>query len=344
MEPVQGDFYKAESSDSVTAYLRFTDDRVSLEGPGFTRLFEFNQLEISDRLASLPRRIHFPDGSLFSTRDNAAFDQLLVETGRVSKGSLINFFESGWRWTILALITLPVALYFLFTIGMPIIATPLAQAVPESIKDRLDVEIVSFLDARLLKPSELSAEKKHQMDDAFDELEWWANGTSLEFRKGDALGANALALPGGTIIITDELLEMIEYDGEFYAVMAHEFGHIKSNHSMRNLVQVAGISMVLSWMLGDLSLVTDMVLVGVPTILQQLSYSRKFENEADQFALIMLKHKGYSTACFSSLIEKLSKAHESSDSDIPSYLSSHPESRSRIALGKSDRSCSVGKE
>ena len=343
MGRVQGEFFEAESSESVKAQLRFIDDRVSLEGVGFSRNFEFDQLEISDRLASLPRRVHFPDGSLFCTRDNTTLDQLLTESGRVPKGSLISFFESGWRWTVLALFALPVALYFLFTVGMPIIATPLAQAVPESIKDRLDVEIVEFLDARLMKPSELSGEKRRQMDDAFNDLGRWTEGISLNFRKGDALGANALAMPGGTIIMTDELIELIEFDGEFYAVIAHEIGHIKNNHSMRNLVQVAGISMVLGWMLGDLSLVTDMVLVGVPTVLQQLSYSRTFENDADQFALIILKQKGYSTACFSSLIEKLSKAHEHTVTDLPGYLSSHPESRSRIALGKSDKLCSAGK-
>jgi predicted Zn-dependent protease len=122
--------------------------------------------------------------------------------------------------------------------------------------------------------------------------------------------------------------------------LAHEVGHVFHNHSMRNVVQTAGMSMVLSWILGDLSMVTDVILVGVPSLLQQLSYSRNLESEADQFALHMLESQGYSAQCFSSLMSKLSESHDISDSQFPDYLSSHPNMKSRIDLGASAENCS----
>ncbi len=103
------------------------------------------------------------------------------------------------------------------------------------------------------------------------------------------MGANAFALPGGTIIFTDEIVELAEDDGELVAVFAHERGHVVNNHSMRNLMQSAGVTFVLGWMLGDLTMITDVVLVGAPVLLQQMSYSRSFEREADEYALMILR-------------------------------------------------------
>ena len=77
-----------------------------------------------------------------------------------------------------------------------------------------------------MEPSGLSEEQQNQMTSIFDNS-FWTDGTHLEF------------------------------DGEFYAVMAHEVGHISGNHSMQNVVRVTGVSMVLGWMFGDLSFVTN---------------------------------------------------------------------------------------
>ena len=338
MSGIHGKYYPVGNSDSKPATLRFTDDKVFLRGEDFEQVFAFAQAEISDRLANVPRRVEFVDGSLFSTSENAEFDQLLIQAGRRPKASVFSFFETGWHWALLAVALLPLALYLLFTIGMPFIAKPLAQAVPESVKDHLDTEIVSFLDKKLMQPSGLSQEMQDQMTSIFDNS-FWTRETHLEFRKGGELGANALALPGGTIIITDELVKLIEFDGEFYAVMAHEVGHVVGNHSMQNVVRVTGVSMVLGWMFGDLSFVTDMVLVGLPTLLQQMSYSRRFENEADQYAIVVLKQTGFPGSCFSSLMAKLGKDHNLEDSAIPSYLSSHPTISSRIKLARSRKPC-----
>jgi predicted Zn-dependent protease len=190
----------------------------------------------------------------------------------------------------------------------------------------------------VLAPSELSASRADELSGLYEGW-WWTEGTRLHFRKGGALGANALALPGGTIIVTDELAALIRHDGEFAAVAAHEVGHVMLNHSMRNLVQVAGAGLVLGWILGDLSAVTDVVLVGAPTVLQQLSYSRRFENEADQYSLVFLQQAGYSAACFAGLLEKLGEAHDIGEQRFPDYMSSHPNMGARVALGKDAAPC-----
>ena len=47
------------------------------------------------------------------------------------------------------------------------------------------------------------------------------------FRKGGRLGANAVALPGGTIVVTDELVKLIGTGAGMMGVLAHEAGHVR---------------------------------------------------------------------------------------------------------------------
>jgi Zn-dependent protease with chaperone function len=341
MVQIRGRYFPAGSSDGIEASLHCTGEQALLVA-GDTRIeVNWNELSISDRLASLPRQVTFQDQSHFITQDNQSIDDWLAQGGRKPGFSVVSWFESSWRWAILAALAVPATLYLLFTVGMPLIATPLATAIPDSITQRLDREILELLDDRLMAPSELPEPRSDALKKLYGEL-WWTEGSDLQFRKGRALGANALALPGGTVVITDELAALIEHDGEFVAVLAHEMGHVALNHSMRNLVQVAGVGLVLGWILGDLSAVTDIVLVGAPTLLQQLSYSRRFENEADQYSLLFLEHSGYSASCFASLLEKLGDAHDIGESSYPDFLSSHPNIGARIALGQDSEPCGAG--
>lgn len=339
-EPVlRGEWFAAGGSDAVPATLRRTGADWELGGEAPHALHDADSTRISPRLGRLPRRFRFPDGSLFVTQDNDTVDQLLSDAsgGRVGT-SLVHLAESRWRWALAALVCVPLVLWLLFAFGLPAAAKPLANAVPATMKRQLDASLLELLDDQWLEPSEIAPELHDQARSLARDLPDSA-AIDVQFRSGGPLGANALALPGGTVIVTDELLALVEHDGELLAVLAHEAGHVHGNHALRNIIQAAGVSFTMGWLVGDLSLVTDFALVTVPTVLQQLQYSRDFEREADAWASRQLESAGESPACLGSLLAKLVKESGGAERAIPEYLLSHPATETRIAATQSARPC-----
>ena len=152
------------------------------------------------------------------------------------------------------------------------------------------------------------------------------------FRDGQSLGANALALPNGTIIVTDQLVGLAENDEEILGVLAHELGHLKHRHSLRMLIQGSVVGFVLAWYIGDVSTVA----AGLPTLLLQARYSRDHEREADRYAATVLKANAISPQRLADMLGRLEASHtecaaenEPSDNALD-YMASHPATRERI--------------
>jgi Zn-dependent protease with chaperone function len=158
-------------------------------------------------------------------------------------------------------------------------------------------------------------------------------------RRGNAtrLGPNAFALPGGVVIVTDEMLRMLEgRDDVLIGVLGHELGHVQRRHGMRVLVQTTLIGAVASALWGDIST----VLAAAPALLGQSAYSREFEREADDDAIDLLRANGLSPTVMIELFERLQKlrAADAADQggkpnsgfDLGIALASHPADTERI--------------
>ena len=87
---------------------------------------------------------------------------------------------------------------------------------------------------------------------------------------------NAVALPGGQVLLFDGLVQNAESPEEIAGVLAHEIGHVRERHVMTALLRQFGISILAS---GVGSGVGEGVLG-----LAALGYSREAESEADGFA------------------------------------------------------------
>jgi predicted Zn-dependent protease len=147
----------------------------------------------------------------------------------------------------------------------------------------------------------------------------------LRFRSGGSIGANALAIPNGTILITDELVELAADSIAVMGVLAHEMGHLHLLHGMQIAIQASSLPILVALVTGDLA--SGSSLLGtIPLTLVSNGYSRAHEREADAFALELLERRGLRTEPVAELFEKML----SRGADVPGWLSTHPATAERI--------------
>lgn len=106
------------------------------------------------------------------------------------------------------------------------------------------------------------------------------------FRIGRLGAANAMALPGGVILVSDELLNGLHSESELVAVLAHEMGHVERGHCFdavrfRLLGRRSG-----GETLGALADAAAQLLV-------RHSYGKTAEHEADDYAFTLLRASVY---------------------------------------------------
>lgn len=286
---------------------------------------DFVQLDISARVGSIPRRVEFPDGSLFETADNDAVDRFLTERGNLVHG-LIHQLERFRPHLILVVAATIVLGWAVYRFAIPALVEVAVMVTPPVVPEIMSASTLKALDSGILDQTQLSAERQGRIRDGFRSI---ANvsgrgeaGYTLNFRKGGMIGPNAFALPDGTLIVTDELVELAGDDTEMIVgVLAHEIGHVDLEHSLRQIYRAAGAAGLIMMIGGDIGSGTEDLLVQGAGLLS-LSYSRTAEGAADRHSVeLMLKAGRDPTAIarfFDLLEEKLD------DHGDTSILSTHP--------------------
>lgn len=233
-------------------------------------------------------------------------------------------------WLIAAPVVLLVIAVLAYVYGIPMLASAAAARIPASITTRLETETLAALDRQVFAPSAIPLERRQAIDKGFRALKRPAGSTatySLVFRKSDALGANAMALPAGTIVVTDGLVTLAQDDREIFGVLAHEAGHIERRHGLRGILQDSLVGMLLAVVIGDVSALA----ASATSTLLEASYSRGLEREADAYAIDMLRANGIPMKHLADMLRRLEAS--AGASGLPSalrYLSTHPATEERI--------------
>ena len=152
---------------------------------------------------------------------------------------------------------------------------------------------------------------------------------------------NALALPGGPIVIFEGLLYKAESPEELAGVLAHEIQHILLRHSTRGILRNMAESMLVTIFLGDMNSVMEGI-VQLAGQLETLGLSREMEAEADQKGMELILSANIDPhgmiRIFKKLMQedfsqkKLPKGKPvSEENDLSSYFSTHPSSQNRLA-------------
>ncbi len=328
MSTVGARYFDGRSSRAHAVQITVADDHMHMVGEGIDLRVPLSQLKVSEPLAHAPRIVTLPDHSYCEIPDNAAFSKILADTGH--RDSLVVSWQNRWRSALLAVIALIAVLFVAYRWVLPAAAEYAAMRVPLSWEDRLGTEATRFLEKRVFSETRLSAERRDALLDRFDAIAP-SDGRDYEIRfRASKIGPNALALPGGIIYVTDELVELAPDDDAVLGVLAHELGHVEHRHLMRRLFASAAVGAAAAVLVGDVST----VLAALPALLIELDYSRSMEREADAYAVDLLRANGVPTDSLATLFERMQKAHDKrgSSSQWPAYLSTHPPTPERIEL------------
>ena len=294
--------------------------------------------EIGDRLGVLPRKIEFNDDSVFECPDNDAVDRFFGREKHFF--SRLTRAEGSLRFVLFAVVATLVCLFGIYRYGLPAAAHFAADVTPPGVVATIDASTLETVDRVVFSESKLSDDRKQELRDLFAELVVISGQTdppmNLNFRDGGRLGANAIALPGGTIILTDQLEALAINDDEIAGVLAHEIGHVEHKHSLRQMYRALGLAFMISIIGGDSGQVVEDV-VAQAALLDTFSFSRAFETESDLHSVEIMMKAGRDPMAFVDLLDRLLKSHDiDPDKDDTGWLSTHP--------GNKDRRASVQKQ
>lgn len=137
---------------------------------------------------------------------------------------------------------------------------------------------------------------------------------------------NAVALPGGRMIVFRGLIDLVETPEELLAVLAHEMAHVTLRHHLKSIAGSIGLVVAIEILVGDvgglIALATEALRAAA-----LMDNSREHEHEADLEGARMLHEAGYDPAHAIAMLESLPDAHVP---DALAWLSSHPDIEERV--------------
>lgn len=324
---LEGQYYDGRQPVALSAILVFAGREAALTAAQISERYSAHHLKVSPRIGRANRFITLPNGGQFQCADHPFLDSLPQESK--SEGP-VAWLEERWGVALAGVIIIVSILLAGYFYGLPAAAAYIASRIPIETEQAIGKQALTWLDNKWFKPTRIVQDKQKSIRDGFDRLRSGlplTNYYRLEFRDS-FIGPNAFALPGGTIVITDDMVIAAESLEEVLAVLAHEIGHVELRHSMRHVLQDSAVALVAATITSDAASLS-VAIAGLPALLAQTKYSREFEASADDYAFRLLKQRSYSPAAFASLMERLSKKHEGEERAF-AYVSTHPVTAERI--------------
>ncbi|GLQ87520.1 M48 family metallopeptidase [Dyella flagellata] len=329
---VSGEYHDGRSTRIRRVQVMLEGDQLSWRGDDVQGAAQLVQVNVSARMIGVPFTLRLPNGAqLQIAHDDMPGDWL---RGRHRIETLVDWLERK-RWVALAsVLVIGLSLFGWLEYGMPWMADRIAARMPQRMDVAMGQQALTLMRGRMLLPSHLPAERQAHLRELFDRFSRNVTGlpaVHLAIYDSPSIGANAFALPDGTVVFTDTLLKALPDDASFIAVSAHELGHLAYHHQMREVMRNVGLTVMISMAFGDVTSLSG-ISAAVPTFLLNNHYSRAFEADADDFAFQALARQGIDPIAFADAMHALERAHPgAADGREVRYMSNHPLDAERIA-------------
>jgi predicted Zn-dependent protease len=137
----------------------------------------------------------------------------------------------------------------------------------------------------------------------------------------DAPVVNAVALPGGQIVVFRGLLDQADGPDELAGILGHELTHVGERHPAAALIRGMGVGILATLLTGDAS---GLMASGAATLLAT-AYSRDDEDAADRGGVALLQKAGIGSAGFSHFFRK----QEAHPQGMPAWIATHSKPKAR---------------
>lgn len=153
--------------------------------------------------------------------------------------------------------------------------------------------------------------------------------------------ANAVAFPGGDLILFTGLLDFVHNDDELAIILAHEMSHAILQHaaeevSHSRLVDIFSIAMagvLWAFLPSDITaLITQYIADKFLKFIFQLPYSRQLESEADEVGIMLAARACFDVRCSIPFWKRMNESEIDSEVyQLPEFLSTHPANETRVS-------------
>ena len=293
----------------------FYEEIVKLESQKNKLLFykgeqlPYEKLTFND-ISILPQIKQFDTGFKFLNTPHQFFEQ---------------FGTTGYLGAISLIVGIILGFNFLF---IPFARNQIAFNIPIEYEEQLGVEYFAFLEST----STIDSTKTEILETFISNLEL---NTKYEIKPLiiESETVNAMALPGGYLIIYTGIIDKMQTPEELTALIGHEIGHIQNRHLLQQLINNLSKQFVLKALVGSSNEMLKNV-GGLYSQFDNLSYSRDAEREADQFGYQLLVDNNLNPSGMIDLFQTLKSESISTDSGILNLLSTHPGVDERIQITK----------
>lgn len=335
---INGNHFEPRASRSRHAKMsvRNSGIRIEFEDGSRTGILEIDHIQGN-------RDVYFTGGAYFRSDDNLPSDFILRFQNSVQRK--ITWLEKFTFSRAVVMVLLLVSAVIVFRLAFQSIESIAVSVFPTDWEERVgqqayeDIKLFAFSDSKL--PAQYQKEVRESVRQ-ISESAGLRRQPEVYFHRSELIGPNALAFPGGPIVVTDELVELLSDPEEILAVIAHELAHIELRHSLRSVIDVVGFSFLVILLFGaDESVIEEMAAIAAGVI--TLEGRRSHEQEADLVAVEYLSSSGRDPRKLLDVFTKLSAyfcagaGRESiieCDSDSLSWFSTHPSDADRIAYLK----------
>ncbi|MFZ8893902.1 MAG: M48 family metallopeptidase [bacterium] len=331
---ISGKLYLSGQSKSLPAvllgcngdfWLRSNSEEINLE-------LRRDEMVIQAPVGSLPYKILLAEGHLFEAENNQETKKFLEFCQKPNAESWLSYLEQKKTVILVGIIILAGLVITVPKYGLPWMGDQVAHWIPQSWLMMAGDETLEILDESFFSPSELALQDQDQFTKEFNRMASLVlkdQTARLVFRQSEEIGPNAFALPGGLVVLTDELVEIAEDQAGVIGVLAHELGHVQLKHPARRLVRSLMALALVSLIFDDAATFAE-ELAAISGSLISLAYTREFEEEADRAGKEILIGAGLSPIPLADLLQKLSDGCEENCSQLPEWLTTHPSVPSRI--------------